>query len=498
MQRVSAWALFHASGHPRRLFLAAGLLPLALSACAVGPRFAAPRLVVPGHFTAAPQNAPPAWPDRTWWRGFGSPELDRLIAEAEVHNFSIRIAVAELQAANAQVEVAGAPLLPSISGAASASRQRTGGNAGGNNGLVPTTSRAFDTQQFAASLQVSYELDFWGRNRDALRAAEADAAASRFNRDTVALTAISAVATTWFQILADRDQLAIARQNLTAAQSLLAQLRAELAAGTTDAVAVAQQAALVAAERATIPNLQSQLHQEMIGLGILVGKPPELVTVPPGTLNTLHVPPLRPGLPSALLTRRPDIAQARANLIAANANVRAAIADFFPTISLTGSAGWQSTALDALLAPGSLLLNAAASISQPIFEGGALMGQLAISRATYRQDVIGYEQTVVQAFSNVETALTALHYATDQEHEEWIAVERAREALDAVKAQLNAGIVDVGTVITAQQALLSDESTYEQARLTRFLAAVNLYEALGGGWRARSAPPAKVKLTHAS
>ncbi|MHB1530287.1 MAG: efflux transporter outer membrane subunit [Acidiferrobacteraceae bacterium] len=462
-----------------------------LSACAaIGPRFSAPRVAIPNHFAGAPQNAPPAWPSKGWWKGFGSPELDRLISEAEIHNFSIRIAIAQLQAANAQVEIAGAPLLPSVNGAGSAATQRTGGNATGNNGSFPGIGRTIDTRQFAASLQVSYELDFWGKNRDALRAAEASAAASRFNRDTVALTEISAVASTWFQVLAYRDELATARQNLAASESLLQQLQAELRAGITDAVAVAQQAALVAAERATIPNLRSQLRQEQIGLGILVGRPPEMLTAPASTLNALRVPPLMPGVPSALLARRPDVAQAEANLIAANANVRAALAAFFPSISLTGSTGWQSTALNTLFAPGSLLLSAATSLSQPIFEGGALSGNLAVSRAIYRQDVAEYEQAVVQAFSDVETALTALHFATEQEHEEQIAIDRAHDALAAVKAQLAAGIVDVGSVLTAQQTLLSDENTLEQARLARFLAAVNLYKALGGGWRMTPKPAA--------
>jgi NodT family efflux transporter outer membrane factor (OMF) lipoprotein len=474
------------------------MLPLMLSACAtIGPRFSAPHVAIPGHFAGAPQNAPPAWPSKSWWKGFGSPELNRLISEAETHNFSIRIAIAQLQAANAEVEVAGAPLLPSVNGAGSAAAQRTGGNATSNNGSLPGIGRTIDTRQFAASFQISYELDFWGRNRDALRAAEASAAASRFNRDTVALTEISAVASTWFQVLAYRDELDIARQNLVASEHLLAQLQAELRAGITDAVAVAQQAALVAAERATIPNLRSQLRQEQIGLGILVGKPPEMLAAPTGTLSTLRVPPLMPGVPSALLARRPDVAQAEASLIAANANVRAALAAFFPSISLTGSTGWQSTALNTLFTPGSLLLNAATSLSQPIFEGGALSGNLAVSRAIYHQDVAEYEQAVVQAFSDVETALTALHFATEQEHEEQIAINRAHDALTAVKAQLAAGIVDVGSVLTAQQTLLSDENTLEQARLARFLAAVNLYKALGGGWRMTPNQPITEGTVHA-
>ena len=461
----------------------ASLLFVLLSACAVGPKFTLPPTAVPARFAAVPENAPPTWPSRDWWRQFGSHDLDQLITEAEAHNFSIRIAVAQLQAANAEAEIAGAPLLPSLGANVNATDQHVGN--GVSVSAVPGgNSQYINTHQFAASLQVSYELDFWGKNRDALRAAVANAAASRFNRDTVALTAVSAVATTWFQILADRDGLSIAQRNLAAAEGLLAQLRAELRAGVVDAGTVAQQAALVAGERATIPSLQSQLRQQEIALGILVGKPPEMLNLLPASLDTLHVPQLMPGLPSALLNRRPDVAQAQATLIAANANIRSAIAAYFPSISLTGSGGWQSTQLNLLFMPGSELLSATAGLVQPLFEGGALSGQLAVSRATYRQDVAVYEQTVVKAFSDVETALTALHFATQQEREEGIAVRRAAIALDAVEAQLNAGTVAIGSVLTAQQTLLGDQNALEQARLARFLAAVNLYEALGGGWHA--------------
>lgn len=446
---------------------------------------------MPSRFSGAPQNAPPAWPSRTWWQGFHSQALDSLETAAEQHDFTIRIAVAQLEAANAQVRVAGAPLLPSLSATGNGQWQRSSrpslSTVNANN--ISTSSSGASQRQLNASLQASYELDFWGKNRDALRAAIANAAASRFNRDTVALTTVSAVATTWFQVLADRAALRIGQRNLAAAQALLTQLKAELHAGTTDAVTVAQQSALVAAERANIPALRSQLRQETLGLGILVGTPPEFLTIPRGRLRQLSVPRIRPGLPSQLLQRRPDVAQARANLIAANAQVRSAIASFFPSVTLTGSAGWSSTALNTLVAPGSLLLSAATSLSQPLFEGGALTGTLAVDRANYRQDVAIYEKTVVQAFTDVETSLTALHYATEQSRRETEAVHEARLALAAVKAQLAAGIIDVSAVLTAEETLLTDENAYTQAKLTRLDAAANLYKALGGGWETSTPSP---------
>ncbi len=457
-------------------FLTLGLL---LSGCAVGPRFHAPQSAMPTRFTSAPQDAKPRWPSKTWWRGFHSPPLDRFIEAAEHHNFNIRIAAAQLEAANAQVEIAGAPLLPSVSASGNAQWQRA------PHTRIASLGTRNPSPFYGASVQASYLVDLWGENRDALRAALADAAASRFNRDTVALTEVTAVATTWFQILADRAALTIGLRNLGAADRLLKQLQAEFAAGTVDAVTVAQQAALVASERANIPVLRSQLRQETLGLGILVGKPPEQLAIPREHIGALRVPPVMPGLPSRLLSRRPDVAQAEATLIAANANVRAAIASFFPSITLTGSATTSSAALDTLLSPGSLLLNAATSISQPLFEGGRLMGNLAVSRAIYREDVATYEQTVVHAFTDVEQSLTALHYATIQERRQAQAVHEAHRALAAVRAQLQAGIVDVSAVLTAEETLLGDENAYTQAQLTRLDAAIHLYQALGGGWRLR-------------
>lgn len=465
--------------------------PLALAGCVVGPSFHRPKLAVPTGFDS-PASAAPAWPRPGWWQHFGSPELDTLVTAAKQHNFSVIEAIDQLEAANAQVEISGAPLLPTITATGSGNFQQAGSNAAGASSAANFSSTSgigggggaknIDSRHFTAAFQASYELDFWGKNYDALRAAQASATAAKFNAATVALTEEAAVATTYFQALAYQDQLAIAQRNLTAAQGLLTQLRAELHAGIVDQPTVAQQAALVASERANIPNITSELRQQALGLGILTGKAPEFLRVRGGSLNDLTVPDLRPGVPAQLLDRRPDIAQAEATLIGANDNVRGAIAAFFPSISLTGSAGWQSTALNMLFAPGSMLLSAATSLSQPIFEGGALTGQLNVDRATYKEDVAKYEQAVVQAFTDVETAMTALHYATDQERLQAIAVKRAQAALDGARAQLTAGVVDVSTVLNAEQTLLSDQNTLVTARLTRLDAAVNLYKAMGGGW----------------
>jgi len=337
---------------------------------------------------------------------------------------------------------------------------------------------------YGASVQASYLVDLWGENRDALRAALADAAASRFNRDTVALTEVTAVATTWFQILADRAALTIGLRNLGAADRLLKQLQAEFAAGTVDAVTVAQQAALVASERANIPVLRSQLRQETLGLGILVGKPPSSLPYPRTHRRAAGA----SGHAGTALASPEPASRRGTGRGHAHSRQRQRPGGDRKLLSIHYAdriGGTSSAALDTLLSPGSLLLNAATSISQPLFEGGRLMGNLAVSHAIYREDVATYEQTVVHAFTDVEQSLTALHYATIQERRQAQAVHEAHRALAAVRAQLQASIVDVSAVLTAEETLLGDENAYTQAQLTRLDAAIHLYQALGGGWRLR-------------
>lgn len=463
------------------------LVALALTGCMVGPAFHPPAPAVPAHFSSVASTAP-AWPRPGWWKQFHSPELDRLMEAAQAHNFSVIAAIDELEAANAKIEIAGAPLLPTLNFNGTGNFEQLGtkaagaGAASGFSSTSRSSDKTIDTRQFTASFAASYELDFWGKNHDVLRAAQASAAAAQFNAATVALTEEASVATAYFQMLAYQDQLAIAQNNYETARGLLNQLQAEFRSGVIDEPTVQQQAALVAQERASIPNLASQMKQEAIGLGILTGQAPEFLEVQGGTLNEVVVPALAPDLPSALLNRRPDVAEAEATLIADNDNVRGAIAAFFPSITLTGSAGRQSTALNTLLSPGSSLLSAATSITQPIFDGGELAGTLKASHATYHEDVAKYEQAVVQAFSDVETAMTALHYATRQEELQRIAVQRAQAALDGAQAKMRAGVTDISTVLNAEQTLLSDQNALVTARLTRLEAAVDLYKAMGGGW----------------
>jgi NodT family efflux transporter outer membrane factor (OMF) lipoprotein len=310
---------------------------------------------------------------------------------------------------------------------------------------------------------------------------------ARYAAQVTALTIAADVADTYFAALAYQDELAVARRNLAIAEQLLSVEQGRLAAGYSSVLDVAQQAALVAGQRASIPNLVSLERQEVIALGILVGRPPEEIAINPGSLATTTIPPAVPGLPVELLRRRPDVAEAEANLVAAVATTRAARAALFPTLTLSGSIGWENGALAGLLTPQSLVIDAAASAVQTLFDNGALSGQVAEDRALAKEQAASYQQSVLQAYTDVETALTQLYYATAQQQLQEVAVQQAELATRVARAQLNAGTADITTLITSQETQLSDENTLVSVRLVRIQAAVALSQALGGGWQ-KTAP----------
>jgi NodT family efflux transporter outer membrane factor (OMF) lipoprotein len=471
---------------PPRLFrLLLGTIPL-LSGCDIGHDYQRPSLDIPRSYRASPLSAAAAWPSADWWRGFHSADLNTLIERARAQNFDVAAAIARVRQADAQVRIVGAPLLPSINGTASASWQHEGLGSGSSSRLGSRVSggsnASFDFHSYSSGLSASYELDFWGRNRAARRSAVASAMFSRFDQQTVALTIVTEVANTWFIALSLADRLAVARGNLADAEQTQRVIRGRFEAGTASQLDIAQQDALVAGERALIPGFVSQLEQEIIALGILTGQPPERITVRPGTLTELALPPVAAGLPSALLTRRPDVAAAEAQLVAQNFSITVARAAFFPSIQLTASAGYQAPALNRLITPGGALASLAEGLTLPIFDGGTLRGQLDLAKGRYDELLADYRRAVVQAFTDVDTALTGWRYATEQERLQRIAVETARTAATIARAQMVAGTVDITTVLTAETTLFSDEDTLVQVRLARAQALLNLYKALGGGW----------------
>lgn len=446
-------------------------MAIVLAGCSVGPAYKRPATTIPPAWRTA--TGMPVWPSTDWWHGFNSPVLDSDLIRAEANNNDLAAAIARVDEADAQVRIAGAALLPSVDMDASVTHERAAAA-----GLGLRTGTVYNP-----ALNASYEIDFWGKNRAAKAAAQATALASRYDRDTVELTIVASVATTYFQALEVRERLDIAEHNLASAETTLSGLRLQETAGIATALDVAQQDTVVATLNAAIPPLQEQLSQTIDALAILLGQPPESVHIDGGALAELSLPRVAPGLPSTLLARRPDVAEAEAQLIAANADITVARAAFFPSIQLTAAGGFESKALSTLLNPENAVFSLAAGLTQPIFEGGALQGQYAYSQARYAELVADYRKAVLTAFGNVEDALAAVQQTDDQLSRQETATAAARRAYEISQAQLRAGTISILTVLNTETALFTAEDSLVQVRFSRLQALINLFSALGGGWR---------------
>jgi outer membrane protein, multidrug efflux system len=456
-----------------------------LSACSLGPRYHHPDIPPPPAWITPADAAAPEWPGAAWWRGFGSADLDQLIGQAQRANDDLRAAIARVHQADAQRRIAGAPLLPALDLEANATRARAPVAGVLANPLV---QRFGTSNDFNPLLSASYQLDFFGKNRAALAAATASAGASRYDQATVELTVLAGVAGSYFLALELRDRLSIADANLANATKVLHGLTLEEHAGIATALDVAQQQTVVATVNATIPPLRQQLRQTLDALAILVGSMPESVDVTRGSLDELGQPPVRPGLPSELLARRPDVASAEAQLIAANANIAVARAAFFPSISLTATGGYESTALAGLLTPANRVWSLAAGLTQPIFQGGALVGQYQLAKGHYEELLADYHKAVLAALANVEDALIALQQTADQVERQQQATLAAQRAYEFAQAQMRAGTINVLTLLNTETALFSARDALAQAKYAHLQALVSLYQALGGGWQQQDQP----------
>ena len=447
---------------------------ITLTACSVGPAYKRPDIPPPAEWREVPSSeAAAVWPNSDWWHGFGSQTLDGLIADAQSNNDDLAVAIARVQEADAQARIAGAPLLPAVDFGADATRQHAQVT-----GVGPAT---FNT--FSPVLSASYELDFWGKNRALRAAARATAIASHYDKETVALTVISSVATTYFQALQFRDRLQVARENLANGQKILHGLQLQQTAGIATGLDVAQQETAVALLSAAIPPLQQQFRQSVHALAVLLGKTPESIDVDSGTLNGLTTPQVLEGLPSQLLARRPDIAESEQQLISANADITVARAALFPSIQLTANGGYESSALTSLISPANRIWSISAGLTQPIFHGGALRGQVVFSNARYSELLSAYHKTVISAFSNVEDALIAAQQTKEQQIRQQEAVSRARRAFEFAQTQMSAGIVNILTVLNTENALFSAQDELVQIQFLHLQSMVALYTALGGGWQ---------------
>ncbi|MGD0143498.1 MAG: TolC family protein [Rhizomicrobium sp.] len=435
---------------------------------------------VPAVFTMPISGNADIWPKADWWNEFGSSELGDLIVEAKANNTNLAVAVASVLQAKAQAEIARASLFPDINLEGSAERQSSPASTlvvGG-----PPVKGNITQNSFGLSADASYALDFWGLAQDNLRAATESLKAAKFNQQVVALTVVEDVATTYFNVLSLRQQIAIAQHNVDAAKGILTITQAQVTNGIASNLNLAQQEALVDGVEATIPVLKEQEHEALFALAILLGRPPEGFDVKAQTLDGIKSPVVAPGLPSSLLERRPDVAMAEANLASAHANVDAARAAFFPAISLTGSGGLSSLALGTLFTGSSFGWGIGASLLQTLFDGGKLFGESDLAKAEQKGLIATYRGTVIQAFSDVETGLSQVSNYSGEEEALTREVKDSTEAFRIAELQYREGIVDLLTVLQTQQTLFTAEQTRAQAQLAHEQAIVGLYKAMGGGW----------------
>lgn len=435
-------------------------VPLLLAALCVGgcASFAPHDVPAPVETSAAADPVP----------SFGSAELQGWIDAALAQSFDVAAAVARLRQAEAAARIAGAALLPTLDASLAASRQaRLGGGA------------SVDGNLWSAGLGASYELDFWGRNRAGRDAAWADLRASAFDRDTVRLTLVAAVAGTWLQSVALRDRLAIAERNEESAARLLALVDSRTRAGAATALQLAQQRGLLATQRRLVGSLRQQALQADAALAVLAGRTAR-VAVGTGSLAGLRQPELPDGPVEGLLARRPDIARAEAALAAADARVSAARAAMLPRLTLSASFGGIADR------PGRVLDNPlyslAAGLAAPIFDGGRLAAGRDLALGQRAELLANYRQAIVAAYGDVDTAMAALLGTRAQAEAQAEALRQAGRALALAESRYRAGSETLLTLLDTQRTLFTAQDDAVQLHGQQLQAWVSLFRALGGLW----------------
>jgi NodT family efflux transporter outer membrane factor (OMF) lipoprotein len=449
-----------------RAFIVAAGLAAVLAGCAGIPRDQRPEVTVPDAWRNS-LTAEAGWPSVAWWRAFGSSELVQLIETAELSNRDLAAARFRIAQARANLQVAGASLLPAVD--ASGSVGRSG-------------SRGSSASSHQVALGVGYELDVWGRNRATRDAAAAALTSSAYARETTRLTVVADTASAYFQILSLNDRIAVAERQLQNTRELLKLLDIQYRAGAISRFELERQLNVVAGQEASIPPLVQQREQTLDALAVLLGAAPQQVRAPEGSLATLSLPALAPGLPSELLTRRPDVRRAEADLLAANANLEAARAALLPSFDLTARAGLQAASLGSFVGLSGFFWSLAAGITAPIFDAGRLSGQRDAVAARRDELIEQYRQAILVSLRDVEDALIALNQLALQEAAQARALDHALAAFRLAELRYRAGAQDFTTVLDAQRSLIGAESSLLPIRAARFAQTVELFKALGGDW----------------
>ncbi len=458
----------------RRLFIIA--LAASLAGCMVGPDYRRPSVEMPQAFRYAEKDARQT-ADTEWWKAFGDPVLDGLISEALANNKDIKIAAANIEKASGVLTQVRSPLFPQLSYQGNYANQRASER---NNTPVPSSvSNPFDSFQLFAG--ATWEIDLWGRIRRLSEAARADLLATGEARKGVVLSLVAAVASNYLQLCGLDEQLAIARLNLSAYAESVNIFELQFQYGAVSLMNVEQARTQYETAAATIPKLESQIAQTENALSILLGRNPGPIAR--GKINKdLAFPAIPSGLPSQLLERRPDLAQAEQNLISANAQIGAAKALYFPTIALTGSFGYESKNLSDLFKGPARVWSYGGSITGPIFTAGGISGQVRQAEAAQKAALINYEKAIQSAFADVENALVDRKKLEEQLKAQQRLVDASKQYESLAKLQYNGGYSPYSTVLQAQQQLFPAELNLAQIRTALLTSYVNIYKTMGGGW----------------
>jgi multidrug efflux system outer membrane protein len=458
-------------------------LALSLPGCEVGPNYARPNVEQPAAFKSQPSTRPAPPIPVEWWRLYNDATLDRLVATANESNQNLRQAVARVDQARALAHVAASFLLPTITLDPSFNRTRFSANRASTiTGQVVGKSAVINTWQVPFDL--SYEVDVWGRLRRSTEASNAQAAATVDDLAVVRLTITTDVATFYYTVRALDAQEQILQQTVTGYVEQVRIVTAQLNNGLVSPIDLYQAQALLEATQAQLKDVQRARADEEHALAIVCGRPAPVFTVSANPLLEAAPPAVPVGLPGELLARRPDVAEAEQNVVSVNAQVGVATAEFYPTFTLTSSAGFESASFEHILDWQSKIASIGPSISMPIFEGGRLKYNLAAVQAQYRQSVAAYLNQVLIAYGDVEDALTDLHALTDEVNRMRAAVEASQKYLDTARVQYKQGLVTYLIVIDAERTLLTNQLTLSQDVNFQMAASIHLIKALGGGWSA--------------
>jgi len=462
-----------------RLTLLALSLSAALTGCALGPDYARPdaQVNLPETYAAATPVAQSPGVASNWWTLFGDRQLDALVSQALASSPDALIAAARIEEADAVLRQVDAALLPQIDANATGSRSRASQTT-----AVKTPSISPIRGSAKLNLSTSFELDVWGKLRRASEAARAQALGTRYASDTVSLGLAASVTQAYLNLRAIDAQLLVNSDSVSS-QSRSTQLtRTRFEGGIVSQLDVQQAEGSLAAYTAAQVQLEKTRALAENLLGLLVGQPG--LKLAAGDLRSLPVPPVPPaGLPSSLLEARPDVRQAETDLIAANAKIGVAKAALYPSITLTGTFGRESKDLSQLFSAPSAIWSLGAGITQPIFEGGRLRAQVEQVTAQQKQSLESYRKSVQTAFREVNDALVSVRQNSEAEDAYAGAMNAAQRALQLAQARYDAGYSPYLEVLTAQRTANDATVAWVQNRQARLTSSVDLFKALGGGWK---------------